>query len=65
MTDCPNKERNLKMCTCTYTACDKTGVCCDCIAYHRRMKELPGCLFSSEGEATYDRSIAQFKKSHM
>lgn len=65
MADCPNKERNLKWCTCTYTACDKTGVCCDCVAYHRKMKQIPGCLFSKEGEATYDRSIAQFKKSHM
>ena len=44
MAECPNKERNLKMCTCTYTGCDKTGVCCECIAYHRRMKQLPGCL---------------------
>jgi hypothetical protein len=65
MADCPNKERNLEMCTCTYSSCDKTGVCCDCIAYHRRMKEIPGCLFSKQGEATYDRSVSQFKKSHM
>jgi hypothetical protein len=65
MADCPNRERNRQWCTCTYSACDKTGVCCDCIAFHREMKEIPGCLFSEEGEATYDRSIASFKKRHM
>ena len=65
MADCPNRERNTQWCTCTYSSCDKTGVCCDCVAYHREMKQIPGCLFSKEGEATYDRSIAQFKKSHM
>ena len=65
MSKCPNKERNLQWCTCTYSACDKTGVCCDCVAYHREMKQIPGCLFNKEGEATYDRSISQFKKNHM
>lgn len=49
-----------KECNCTYTACDKHGVCCECIAYHRKRKELPACYFSKEKEKTYDRSIENF-----
>ncbi len=64
-TDCVNKEKNMQGCTCTYTACDKTGVCCECVRFHRGMGEIPGCFFSKEGEATYDRSISYFKKGHM
>lgn len=65
MADCPNREKNLKSCTCTYEPCERKGMCCECIAFHRRMGELPGCLFNKQGEATYDRSIDQFKKSPM
>lgn len=64
MSEC-NKDKNLKVCTCTYDPCPRKGICCECIAFHKRMKELPGCLFSTEGEATYDRSIASFMKNHM
>ena len=53
---CPNKEENLKFCTCTYT-CDKRGVCCECVAYHRAKGQIPGCFFSKEGEASWDRSV--------
>ena len=59
MTDCPNQERNLASCTCTYS-CDKRGVCCECIASHRARGELPGCLFPPAAEKTYDRSIRKF-----
>lgn len=54
--ECPNKAENLKHCTCTYT-CDKRGVCCECVAYHRDKGQIPGCFFSTDGEATWDRSI--------
>jgi len=64
-TECVNKEKNLSVCNCTYEPCPRKGICCECIAYHRRMKELPACMFSPEGEATYDRGIAAFKKHHM
>jgi len=60
MADCPNRERNLKDCTCTYTACGKHGLCCECIAQHRAVGEIPGCLFTKAGEATYDRSVRAF-----
>ncbi|MFP4557544.1 MAG: DUF6485 family protein, partial [Bacteroidales bacterium] len=41
--DC-KKETNLDRCNCTYS-CPRKGVCCDCIAYHRRMGQLPACYF--------------------
>lgn len=51
---------NLKQCTCTYEPCSRKGLCCECIAYHRRYNELPGCLFPPAAERTYDRSVACF-----
>ena len=50
---------NTIKCTCTYTTCSRHGKCCECIEHHRG-GELPGCLFSKEAEATYDRSVAAF-----
>jgi Domain of unknown function (DUF6485) len=55
-----NQKRNVQQCTCTYEPCSRKGICCECIAYHRQVGELPGCLFSREVERTYDRSIARF-----
>lgn len=55
---CHNKIK----CTCTYTSCAHHGKCCECIDYHRRLGEAPGCLFSKEGEKTYDRSIEMLYK---
>lgn len=53
MAQCANQRE----CPCTYPGCARHGRCCECIAYHRKMGEAPGCLFSKQGEATYDRSI--------
>jgi hypothetical protein len=53
-------EANAKGCTCTYAACPHHGRCCACVANHRRKGEVPGCLFSREGEARWDRSRAAF-----
>jgi len=58
-----DQEKNLKKCTCTYESCSKKGLCCECIAYHRSMGELPGCLFPKDVEKTYDRSIERFVKT--
>ena len=46
-------------CTCTY-ACPRHGHCCACIAHHNAKGEVPGCLFTKEGEARWDRSLAAF-----
>ncbi len=62
MAECPNKEKNLQHCNCTYEPCSRKGICCECIAYHRKMRQLPACYFPPEVEKTYDRSIAQFLK---
>ncbi len=56
------KEQNSKDCNCTYP-CDKKGLCCECIAYHRKRGELPACYFDKETEATYDRSVENFCKN--
>ena len=57
------KEKNLSGCPCTYAGCAKKGVCCDCLAYHLQMQQLPGCCFPPEVEKTYDRSFAAFAKA--
>jgi len=56
------KENNLKNCNCSY-ACEKKGICCECIKYHRERNELPACYFSKKDEASYDRSIESYLKN--
>lgn len=58
------KEKNILNCNCTYPYCDKRGLCCECIKYHREREELPACYFSPESERTYDRSIDYFIKTY-
>lgn len=53
------KEENLKNCNCTYD-CEKKGVCCICVKYHRERREIPACFFPNSAEKTYDRSIRHF-----
>jgi len=55
-------EANKKNCTCSYSACPRQGLCCDCISYHLKSRQVPGCFFSPEAEATYDRSFEHFAK---
>ena len=55
-------DENLKNCPCTYPGCPRKGKCCECIAHHRENGELPGCLFPSKVEKTFDRSIEAFIK---
>jgi hypothetical protein len=63
MKECPNQSANLARCTCTYEPCERKGLCCECLSYHRAKDELPACYFTPEVERTYDRSIAQFLRS--
>jgi|LSQX01.2.fsa_nt_gb hypothetical protein len=44
MSDCPRYEENRKECPCTSNYCARWSRCCECIAYHRRMGDLPACL---------------------
>ncbi len=59
--DC-KKEQNLTRCNCTYEPCSRKGVCCECIAYHLNMRQLPGCCFPDKAEKTWDRSFEQFAR---
>ncbi|HRW93830.1 MAG TPA: DUF6485 family protein [Thermotogota bacterium] len=59
---CGNEKQNLERCNCSYPGCPRKGKCCACIAYHRRLGELPACYFTPEQERTFDRSIAYFVK---
>ncbi|MBN1502612.1 hypothetical protein JW930_03640 [Candidatus Woesearchaeota archaeon] len=54
------KNSNLKICNCTYEPCNRKGLCCECIVYHRSNNELPACFFPGDIEKTYDRSIKKF-----
>jgi hypothetical protein len=54
------KDRNLTNCNCSYAGCSKKGVCCECLSYHLRMRQLPACCFPDDVEKTYDRSFERF-----
>ncbi len=60
-----NSDTNKARCNCTYEPCSRKGICCECIAYHRRAGELPACYFPDDVERTYDRSIERFVRMHM
>ena len=53
MKDCSNKRE----CSCSYSDCARHGKCCKCVAYHRRLNEVPGCYFPADIERTGERSI--------
>ena len=60
--DC-KKERNMGLCNCTYDPCSRKGICCDCLQYHLKSKQLPACCFPAAVEKTYDRSFAAFARA--
>jgi hypothetical protein len=57
------RGKNIAACTCTYD-CERRGKCCECVTYHRSLKQIPGCFFSKEAERTYDRSVSRFVKEN-
>ncbi len=57
-----NKEQNMADCNCTYDPCSRKGICCQCIRYHKRMRQLPGCVFPNDVEQTWDRSYETFAR---
>ncbi|MCK5006159.1 MAG: DUF6485 family protein [Spirochaetia bacterium] len=61
--DCVNQKKNSGACNCSYPGCSRHGICCECIAYHRGMNELPACYFTAAQERTYNRSISYFVSS--
>ena len=57
-----NKEKNLERCNCSYELCSRKGICCECLKYHVRMRQLPACVFHDDAERTYDRSYEHFAR---
>lgn len=57
-------EQNKKRCPCTYEPCPRKGICCDCLQYHLKSRQLPACAFPADVERTYDRSFARFVELH-
>ena len=53
-------KKNLEKCTCSYDPCARKGKCCECVSYHRKNGELPGCFFPPAAERSYDRSFRNF-----
>ena len=56
------KESNLDRCNCSYEPCSRKGMCCDCLKYHLRMRQLPACVFPDAAERTFDRSFEHFAR---
>ncbi|MEN6469710.1 MAG: DUF6485 family protein [Smithella sp.] len=54
------KEANLKNCNCSYNPCIRKGICCDCVDYHLKQRQLPACFFPKDAEKTYNRSFEHF-----
>lgn len=54
------QSSNKAFCNCSYEPCGRKGICCDCLQYHLRSRQLPACCFPDDVEQTYDRSFAQF-----
>lgn len=59
--DC-NKTDNLARCNCSYGPCSRKGICCECVRYHLRSRELPACFFPERAERTFDRSFEHFAR---
>jgi len=57
-----NVEATRVTCSCTYP-CQRKGICCECIAYHRGAGELPACYFTAAAERTYDRSVENWLRT--
>jgi hypothetical protein len=56
------QAKTARSCACTYESCSRRGLCCDCLSYHLKSRQLPGCCFPPEAEATYDRSFEHFAR---
>lgn len=56
------EAQNKTSCNCTYEPCPRKGICCECLRYHLRNRELPACCFPAQAERTYDRSFEHFAR---
>lgn len=56
------QNKNLKQCNCSYEPCSRKRLCCECIQYHVKMRQLPACVFPNDAEKTFDRSYEHFSR---
>ncbi|MFH1501277.1 MAG: hypothetical protein ABIE22_05030 [archaeon] len=42
--ECVNKYENEQDCPCDEINCERRGVCCECITYHRNYGDRPACI---------------------
>ena len=56
------KDQHLQRCNCSYAGCPRQGMCCECLQYHLKSRQLPACCFPAEAERTYDRSFEHFAR---
>ncbi len=42
--ECLNKFENEQDCPCKSDSCERHGVCCECIKFHKNKKDKPACL---------------------
>jgi len=56
------KTANQARCNCSYEPCSRKGICCECVSYHLRSRELPACFFPDHAERTFDRSFEHFAR---
>jgi len=56
------KTENLEICNCSYDPCERKGICCDCISYHLKSRQLPACVFPDDTERSFDRSFGHFSR---
>ncbi len=54
------QEKNRQHCNCSYKPCSRKGICCECLSFHLKSRELPACCFPDEVERTFDRSFDTF-----
>lgn len=52
-------QKNKISCNCSYP-CNRKGLCCECLSYHRNRNEFPACFFTDIVERTYDRRIENY-----
>ncbi|RQD78763.1 MAG: cytosolic protein [Candidatus Syntrophonatronum acetioxidans] len=63
---CEHSSINIEeLCNCSYQGCDRKGICCECLHYHRKNKQLPACFFDDDAEKTYDRSVRKYVKEYL
>ncbi len=42
--ECVNKYENEQDCPCKDFDCERHGICCECVRYHKQCGDKPACL---------------------